>query len=83
MKPVVGHTYELKEPEYRFGVGTILVSVTKVIGETDYDSERWWKVQGHVAIGTAHNHGGWQHRNFLEVRGADLHRLRVMAPDAT
>lgn len=83
MKPVIGHTYQLKEPDYRFGVGPILVTVTRVLGETTYDREPWWLVQGFVAVGTADNHGGWQRREFLEIRGNDLHFARIVDIDAS
>jgi hypothetical protein len=66
---MVGHAYQLRESDYRFGTGTILVHVTEVMGPTEYDPEPWWRVKGHVAIGTAEHHGGWQYREFLEVRG--------------
>ena len=78
---MIGHTYQLTEPDYRFGTGTILVTVSTVVGQTEYDREPWWMVHGRVAVGTTENHGGWQNRDFLEVRGNSLHLARVMVTD--
>jgi hypothetical protein len=82
VKPVVGHTYQLAEPDYRFGAGPILITVTHVVGQTDYDNESWWTVHGRSATGTAEGHGGWQHREFLDVRSRNLRSARVTVADA-
>ena len=83
MRPVVGHTYQLKEAEYRFGVGTILVTVARVAGQTGYESEPWWRVEAYTAYGTAEHHGGWEFRAFLEIKARNLRSARVTVADAT
>ena len=82
MKPVVGHAYQLKEPDYQFGVGTVLLIVTRVVEQIEYDREPWWWVEGRVAIGTVDHHGGWQHREFIGVRAASLRRSMIRVTDA-
>jgi hypothetical protein len=47
--PVVGTTYHLEEPEYRFGTGPILARVTHVVGPVDFGAggqvSTWWEVE--------------------------------------
>lgn len=80
MRPVVGHAYQVKEADYRYGTGTILVVVTGVLGEIEYQGEQWWRVKARVAIGTVPNHGGWQDRDSIDVRATNLHLARVAPP---
>lgn len=77
MRPAVGHTYLLKESDYRFGTGKILVTVTNVVEKTEYNGEPWWTVQGHVCAAMPDYFGGWEYREFVQLREADLHRERI------
>lgn len=43
--PIVGETYLLKEPDYRFGTGPLLVRVARVIAPVEFDTEVWWQVE--------------------------------------
>ncbi len=74
VKPEVGAVYELTERDYRFGIGALLVRVTKVNTETVFDNEPWWDVE---AIVTALPHAvGPGHERKLYVRAAALRRSR-------
>jgi hypothetical protein len=80
MRPAIGQTYWLREPDYRFGTGAILAVVTKVIEEAEYNGEPWWTVQGHVSAVMHDYFGPWEYRAFLQVRGPGLDRLKVKLP---
>ncbi len=43
-RPVVGLTYRLEEADYRYGIGPLLVRVTRVIQRVDYGGDAWWEV---------------------------------------
>jgi hypothetical protein len=77
MKPRIGDVYNLKEPDYRFGTGKILVRVNSVIEEAEYNGERCWTIQGHVAMVQPNYFGAWQYREFLQIRAAALYQSRV------
>jgi hypothetical protein len=44
-EPKVGSTYALNESDYRFGLGPLIVQVTKIIGPVIFDRESWWHVE--------------------------------------
>ncbi|MDT5040117.1 MAG: hypothetical protein QOE51_1102 [Actinoplanes sp.] len=44
--PEAGAIYKLAEADYRFGVGPLLVKVTKIVSEIVFDNEPWWDVEG-------------------------------------
>lgn len=46
MRPEAGTVYRLGENDYRYGVGPLVVKVTKVIAETVFDNQPWWDVEG-------------------------------------
>jgi hypothetical protein len=77
MRPAVGATYFLKESDYRFGTGQILVTVTNIVEQTEYNGEPWWTIQGQVRTAIPDYLGGWEFREFLQVREANLHRERI------
>lgn len=72
LEPQVGHAYQVKEADYCYGTGTILVQVTAVLGQIEYKGEPWWRLKARVAVGTVINHGGWQDWDSIDVRGANL-----------
>lgn len=45
MRPVPRAVYALREEDYRYGLGPIVVKVTKVLDESVFDNEPWWNVE--------------------------------------
>jgi hypothetical protein len=45
-KPQVGAVYQFAELDYKFGVGTVLCRVTRVIQKVAFDNEPWWHIDG-------------------------------------
>jgi hypothetical protein len=47
--PVIGQTYLLREADYRYGVGPLLVRVTKVLEPSHFGEggkvEVWWLIE--------------------------------------
>ncbi|GAB1640937.1 hypothetical protein [Krasilnikovia sp. MM14-A1259] len=43
--PEVGATYEITEKDYRYGLGPLVVRVTAIVAEVEYDGEPWWDVE--------------------------------------
>jgi hypothetical protein len=76
-RPVVGETYALGDPDYRFGVGPLLARVTRVIRQTVFADEPWWEIEamakppGSVGPGAARD---------LYVRADALRRPRSGRP---
>jgi hypothetical protein len=48
--PQVGTVYLLKEADYQFGVGALLIRVTEVIRATEYGGEDWFEVEALVTV---------------------------------
>jgi hypothetical protein len=74
MRPEVGAVYQLGEVDYRFGLGALLVKVTKVVNETVFDNEPWWDIEALVRV-LPNGIGPGQERR-LYVREASLTRAR-------
>lgn len=69
--PVVGRTYRLAEDSYRYGIGTLDVTITKIMTRTHFGdpADPWYRVQALVSVpGLV---GPSQDRE-LYVRGASL-----------
>jgi hypothetical protein len=43
--PEIGAVYRLSEADYRFGLGSLLVKVTRVIAPVLFDAETWFHVE--------------------------------------
>ena len=43
--PKIGIVYKLGEADYQFGVGPLVLKVSKVLRETVYDNETWWELE--------------------------------------
>ena len=56
--------YALREEEYRYGSGAILVRNPVVISEADFGESRWFLIRAQTAAGTQENHGGWVDREL-------------------
>jgi hypothetical protein len=69
--PEIGVVYKLGEPDYQFGVGPLVLKVSKVLRETVYDNESWWEVEAMVKH--PHNVGPAQPRQ-LYIRASALPR---------
>lgn len=77
-----GSAFALTEPQYRFGVGPILVRSPRVLAQVVFDGDLWWHIEAEVANGTAENHGGWVRRE-LYVDGRVVAFRRRRPPRAT
>lgn len=69
MTPQVGKVYRLNEADYRYGIGTLAVRVTRVIREAVYDNEPWFEIE---AIAKNPVYQGPGQERFLYVRAAAL-----------
>jgi hypothetical protein len=49
-EPEIGATYLLKDADYQFGVGPLLVKVTRVLRATQYGGEDWYEVEARVKV---------------------------------
>lgn len=65
---MTGAVFALSEPQYRFGIGPILVRDARVVQRVYFDGQPWWHIEAEVANGTAERHGGWVRRE-LYVHG--------------
>jgi hypothetical protein len=74
-KPHPDDTFALAEPDYRYGVGPIVVRSVAVLTVVAYANEPWWHIDAEVANGTPSCHGGFIRRE-LYVRQAALPRSR-------
>jgi hypothetical protein len=70
MRPQVGTELTLTEPEYKFGVGSLLCRVTHVIAPVLFDNALWWHLRGECAYGTHEHHSGWQTRELYVIDSA-------------
>jgi hypothetical protein len=61
LRPVVGMTYLLDEQAYKFGAGSLLVRVTRIIGPVDFGQagtvQTWWEVEAMCRPPTATSPG--------------------------
>ena len=64
---MTGQVWALTEPQYRFGIGPILMRPVRVIAQVVFDDESWWHLEAEVANGTADSHGGWVRRELYVV----------------
>jgi hypothetical protein len=71
--PVVGETYRLADADYLYGVGPLLVKVTKVVRVVQYDDGPWWEVEG---VAKNPDYTGPGQPRFLYVRAASLKNAR-------
>ncbi|MDT5034493.1 MAG: hypothetical protein QOC94_4664 [Actinoplanes sp.] len=71
--PVVGETYRLADAEYRYGLGPLLVKVTKVLKVVKYDDEPWWEVEG---VAKNPEYAGPGQPRVLYVKAASLKNAR-------
>jgi hypothetical protein len=67
--PEVGRVYRLTETDWRYGVGALVVRVTRVVRQVEYDSEAWWEVEG---IAKNPTYDGPGQERFLYVRAGAL-----------
>ena len=44
-EPIVGETLHLREQDYRFGVGTLIATVSFVVDVVSFDNEPWWHIR--------------------------------------
>lgn len=72
--PAISRTYLLAEDDYRYGVGPLLVRVTKVLEPAEFgDGDLWWLVEAmckHPQV------GGPGHHRTLYVRAPSLGNAR-------
>ncbi|MDT4993520.1 MAG: hypothetical protein QOH97_3412 [Actinoplanes sp.] len=71
--PAIGAIYKLAEADYRFGVGPLLVKITKIVSETVFDDEPWWDVEGLVKHP---DYSGPGQERRLYLRAASLRNSR-------
>jgi hypothetical protein len=72
--PAISTTYLLAEDDYRYGVGPLLVRVTKVLEPAEFgDGDLWWLVE---AICKHPQISGPGHHRTLYVRATSLKNAR-------
>lgn len=75
--PIVGAVYLLAENDYRFGLGALLVRVTRVMAPVEFGeggrTELWWHVEAVCCV--PHHTGPGQQRS-LYLRAAGLPTAR-------
>jgi hypothetical protein len=58
-EPPSGTVFVFTEPQYRFGVGPILVRAVQMVAQVEFDGAAWWHIRAEVANGTPERHGSW------------------------
>ncbi|MFI5845267.1 hypothetical protein ACIA8K_36745 [Catenuloplanes sp. NPDC051500] len=43
-RPRVNAVYRFADPDYKFGLGTLLCRVTRVVEKVRFDNEPWWHI---------------------------------------
>lgn len=72
--------YALREEEYRYGSGAILVRNPVVISQANFGESLWFLIRAQTAVGTAENHGGWVDRE-LYVCSIAFHQMQSNRPN--
>lgn len=71
MSEVSARAIALRDEDYRFGFGPILVRAITILAETVLDDDSiWLHVRAEVSEGTVTRHGPWMPREFHICRSA-------------
>lgn len=72
-RPQVGRVVTLAEADYRYGLGPLVVRVTRVLRQMAFDGEPWWEVDAVARMPNAHGPGV---ERLLYIRAAALKAQR-------